>query len=263
LFSFRGFLIGGIGVLVIGVISWGVLADFGGKPHLAGISCGKCHLSDTTVSPAQAKKLVASQEVICGSCHAKALQMSHPSGFVPQGKLPAEYPVDWKGDLTCSTCHEVHGTKPGLLRGDKRGKALCLSCHDQAFFEHMKDTGNSLQQSGHLGVGIALGSQIAIDPISLQCMGCHNGESDAAGVRVDRSGVMRHSSGAANHPIGIPYPAFVRNGDLRPRSALSKKILLPDGKLSCVSCHQVYKKQHGQLVMSNNGSALCMQCHNL
>ena len=150
-----------------------------------------------------------------------------------------------------------------MLRGSKRGEAMCLSCHDRAFFDHMKDNGNSLQQSGHLGSGIALGNKIEIDPLSLQCMGCHDSQSDAGGVRVGRSGVMRHSSGAANHPIGIRYPAFVRGGDLRPRNMLPKIILLPDGKISCVSCHQAYKKQHGQLVMSNAGSALCMQCHNL
>lgn len=255
-------LLAACALVLLGAISW-VLADSGGKPHLSGIRCGKCHLSDVTVSPAQARKLVASQEVICGSCHATALQLSHPSGFAPQGKLPAEYPADWKGDLTCSTCHEVHGTQPGLLRGEKRGEAMCLSCHDRAFFDHMKDNGGSLRQTGHLSAGIALGNKIEIDALSLQCMGCHDNRSDAAGVRVGRSGIMRHSSGAANHPIGMPYPAFVRGGALRPRNMLPKKILLPEGKVSCVSCHQAYKKRHGQLVMSNDGSALCKQCHDL
>ncbi len=259
--GFRGLLACGL-IVLIGAIGW-VFADLGGKPHLSEMRCGKCHLTNAPMVPAQARKLVASQEIICGSCHAKALQMSHPSGFVPQGKLPADYPADWKGDLTCSTCHEVHGTRAGLLRGDKRGQAMCLSCHDRAFFDHMKDTGNSLQQAGHLGAAIAPGNRIEIDPISLQCMGCHDSQSDAGGVRVDRSGVMRHISGAANHPIGIPYPVFVRSGEFHPRNMLPKQILLPDGKLGCVSCHQVYNKQHGRLVMSNEGSALCLQCHNL
>lgn len=262
MFSYKGLLAGCIAVALIGAIAW-VPAEFGGNPHLAGIRCGKCHLSDTSVSPGQARKLVASQEVICGSCHAKALKMSHPSGFTPRGKLPAEYPADWKGDLTCSTCHDVHGKHQGLLRGDKHGKTMCLSCHEPAFFDHMKDSGNSLQQTGHLSTAMASASPVEIDALSLQCMSCHDSQTDSAGVRVGRTGIMRHSSGAANHPIGIRYPLFSSTNALRPRNMLPKVIVLPDGKISCVSCHEVYKQEHGKLVMSNQGSALCLQCHNL
>lgn len=257
----RRLLAGCLALVLVGAVAW-LRAEFGGKPHLAGMRCGKCHLSSDTVNPEQARKLVASQEVICGSCHAKAMQMSHPSGFMPRGKLPAGYPADWKGDLTCSSCHVVHGHEPGLLRGDKRGEAMCLACHDRAFFDGMRDAGNSLRQSGHLG-GMALGKDIEIDASSLQCLGCHENQVDAGGVRIGRNGVLLHATGAANHPIGIRYPAFTRNGSLRPRSSLPKKILLPDGKLGCVSCHEVYRKVHGQLVIRNEGSTLCLQCHNL
>jgi predicted CXXCH cytochrome family protein len=247
-------LLGGIGL---------VPAEPMAKPHMADVACGRCHLIDPRSSPAQARKLVVSQEVICRSCHANALQMSHPSGFMPQMSLPADYPADWKGDLTCSTCHEVHGTTPGLLRGAKRGQAMCLSCHQPSFFAQMKDKGTSLQQTGHLSTKAALGSQVEIDAQSLQCMGCHENKSDAMGVSVGATGIMRHNSGAANHPIGVSYPVFSRNGFLRPAGSLPKVIQLPGGKISCVSCHEVYKKEHGKLVTSNDRSALCMQCHNL
>lgn len=262
MFSYRWSLLGVICIALIGAIALN-LSAFDGKPHLAGINCGKCHLSNSISTPEQARMLVASQEVICGSCHAKALQVSHPSGFTPRNKLPAEYPADWKGALTCSSCHEIHGSKPQLLRGDKRGEQMCLSCHNRAFFDQMKDTGTSIQQMGHLSKPVAPGEKIEIDAMSLQCLSCHAGQADAGGVRVDRSGVMYHASGAANHPIAMPYPLFPSTGTLRPRSMLSKKILLPEGKVSCVSCHEAYKKQHGKLVMPNDNSALCIQCHNL
>ena len=250
------------GIALVSAIAWGIAAS-GSEPHLAGIECGRRHLSANVKNAVQAKELVASQEVICGRCHAKALKMSHPDGFAPNRKLPPEYPLDWKGDMTCSTCHLVHGNTPDMLRGNKRGAAFCLACHKPSFFENMKDKGDSLQQSAHLGSNLALGSQLKIDPMSLQCLGCHGNESDAIGVRVDRSGILHHSTGEANHPIGVMYPAYDPSGELRPRDELPKVILLPEGKVSCVSCHEVYKKQHGKLVMSNRGSSLCLQCHNL
>jgi len=261
LFNFRKWLDGFIGLALIGWIAFGI-ADLGGKQHMADISCGKCHLLDPTASPEQARKLVAAQEVLCRGCHANALQMSHPSGFVPSMKLPAEYPADWKGTLTCSTCHAIHSTAPGRLRGNKRGAALCLSCHEPGFFEQMKDRGNSLRQTGHLGMAGTPGSQV--DAQSLQCIGCHENRTDALGVRIGGNNIVYHSSGAANHPIGVRYPANPgRNVNLRSRSMLPKVILLPDGKTGCVSCHQVYKKEHGKLVMPNENSALCLQCHTL
>jgi len=251
-----------LSLILIGVIAL-VPADFWGKPHMSEYSCGRCHLADPTVNPGQAGKLLVSQEVMCGSCHEKALQMSHPSGFLPKRSLPAEYPADWKGDLTCSSCHNVHGSTPGLLRGNKHGQEMCLSCHNRHFFQKMKDRGTSLQQTGHLSLGISLGNQLEIDAQSLQCISCHENSSSLTGVRIGANGILHHNNGQANHPIGQRYPEFSRNADLHPRSALPEVILLPDGKISCVSCHQVYKQEHGKLVMSNKGSALCLQCHNL
>lgn len=237
-------------------------AALGARPHLSGIDCGGCHLAGKEVKPEQASQLLASQEALCGKCHPNAVRVSHPSGFVPARSLPPGYPPDWKGDLTCSTCHLVHASEHGLLRGDKRGRQMCLSCHDAAFFEKMKDRGASIEQSGHLHPGIAL-TNIQLDPYSLQCMGCHGGQTDAIGVSIGRDGILRHASGEANHPIGKRYRESAKSGGFHAESRLSKKIPLPDGKISCVSCHQAYRKDHGKLVMSNKGSALCFQCHDI
>ncbi len=249
--------------IILFSVTW-IFAGFGGKPHLLDQVCSNCHLAGKEVDPAQAGRLIASQELLCGVCHKNVKRMSHPTGFAPKGTLPAGFPLDWKKDLTCSTCHDVHGTKPGLLRGERRGKDLCLACHDAAFFNGMKDSGISLQQSGHAIADMAQQDKSAdIDALSLQCMGCHNGQADAGGIMVGRNGIVRHSSGAANHPIGVPYPAVSKNRDFRPKNMLPKAIWLPNGKLSCVSCHQAYKKEHGQLVMANDRSSLCLQCHDL
>lgn len=256
--GYRWILAGG-SVVILGMAAWLYAAVGAKSPHLTGTACSTCHLGGKEVDPMQASKLVAAQENLCGACHPKAVRASHPSGMAPRSKPPAEYPLDWKGDLTCSTCHLPHGTQRGLLRGARRGRELCFSCHDVAFFRGMKDEGASMELSGHLNAGVEL-RNIDLDPYSLQCLHCHETKAESSGVRVDLRGIMRHASGSANHPIGRSYGAAVRFGGYRPEIMLSKKIFLPDGKISCVSCHQGYSKDHGKLVIARN---LCAECHNL
>jgi predicted CXXCH cytochrome family protein len=262
-YSYRALFAWIAGAILLCATAW-ILAGLGGKPHLLDQVCSNCHLAGKDVNPAQAGRLIASQEMLCGVCHKNVKRMSHPTGFAPRGKVAADFPLDWKKEMTCSTCHDIHGTTPGLIRGEARGKELCLACHDTAFFNGMKDGGISLQQSGHAIADMAqVDKSNDIDALSLQCMGCHNNQSDAGGIRVGRNGIVRHNSGAANHPIGVAYPANSRSREFRPKGMLPRAIWLPNGKLSCVSCHQPYKKEHGQLVMPNDRSSLCTQCHDL
>jgi predicted CXXCH cytochrome family protein len=253
--SYKTWSAGLASALVLAAATW-LYAGFGGKAHLMDQNCSYCHLGGKEVDPARASRLIGSQELLCGICHTHNKIMSHPTGFKPVNPLPADLPLDWKGDLTCSTCHEVHGNMPSLMRGARQGKALCLACHEASFFTAMKDRGMSLRASGHALA--RLNDSTGIDALSLHCMGCHNDRTDALGVQVSSDGLVRHNSGGANHPIAVAYPS---GGDYRPRGDLPKAIWLPDGKLSCVSCHQPYKKEHGKLVVTNEGSALCLQCH--
>lgn len=233
----------------------------GSHQHLGDSNCASCHLAGNRTNAENAAILSASQEVLCGKCHPKAIQVSHPSGFSPKSKPSAAYPLDWKGDLTCSTCHDIHSAEHGLIRGVTRGKSFCLSCHDTNFFEKMRDGGISML-AGHLSNGnfdVSL-----LDAYSAECLGCHehNGNVKIA-TSVDRNGIVRHAGGTSTHPIGSNYNSSSTYGGYRSMQAISKKILFPDGKLSCVSCHQGYAKEHGKLVISNAGSALCFECHNI
>ena len=230
------------------------------RAHPTGSDCGACHLVGADVDQVHPPTLLASQELLCGRCHAHAVQVSHPSGFAPMRALPAEYPLDWKGDVTCSTCHLPHGREPGMLRGKKRAKEFCQACHDQAFFARMKDAGTSLVLSGHLDIGRAT---VDIDAHSLHCLGCHSGTHSGGGaVSIGRNGILRHASGFSPHPIGRSYSDASRKGGFRPEYQLAQRnIKLSDGKISCVSCHEAYKQDHGRLVASLDRSALCLSCH--
>ncbi len=230
--------------------------------HLSDSRCSQCHLSDQ-VTPDRAKSLLASQEKLCVSCHPKAIQLSHPSGFFPNRLLPQTFPLDWKGELTCSSCHEIHGKKPGLMRSMARGGAFCHECHDDAFFNRMPDHGASMVASGHLD---AREKQPAVnlDAYSLQCLGCHDEKgSNIPQVGLDGSGVMRHIGTSLSHPIGRLYANSISFGGYRPAANLPAVIVLPDGKIGCVSCHEGYSKKHGGLTVDNRGSALCLTCHDM
>ena len=254
-------VLAGLLALLVAATTW-IMAAPKNAFHPGEMVCESCHLAGKTVAPEQAHLLIASQEKLCAICHQAMRQVSHPSGLVPRGKFPDDYPVDWKGDLTCSTCHEVHGSGPGKMRGNRRGRELCLSCHDAQFFVRMRDQGNSMMASGHLDAGgPGLGSKL--DPFSRLCMDCHGGAGDNKSLSIGRNMVVRHASASINHPVGANYEKAVRFGGYHPAGRISKKILLPGGLVSCVSCHEGYSKNHGKLVIPVANSALCFECHKL
>lgn len=248
----------GAGALLSVVMVQGQLGS-----HPTNSNCNGCHLS--TDKAEHAEKLLASQEALCAGCHRDSMTISHPSGLRPSMKTPSSLPLDWKGDVTCSTCHDVHADGHGKMRVPQRGKAFCLMCHEQRFFDQMPDNGLSLVGSGHLAYRAAEFSQI-VDPSSLQCMECHLDQAnapEAPQIQVDRVGIVRHADGRNNHPIGKRYDEAARFGGYRRRIALEGTILLPDGRLSCLSCHTGYSEKHGQLTIDNRGSRLCYECHDL
>lgn len=251
----------GLLALLVASATWLMAAPRGGF-HPGDMPCEGCHLAGKSVTPEQAHLLIASQEKLCGTCHQNLRQVSHPSGFAPRSKLHADYPVDWKGDLTCSTCHEVHGKSPGMMRGNRRGRELCLSCHDAKFFVRMRDQGNSMMASGHLDSGgTEPGSRL--DAFSRLCMDCHGGAGDNRTLSIGRNMVARHGAAELNHPVGVNYDKAAKFGGYHPAARLSKKIVLPAGLVSCISCHEGYSKNHGKLVIPAANSALCFECHDL
>lgn len=237
-------------------------AVLGAGGHLDNTDCAVCHLGGRNGAAQQPGTLVASQEALCAKCHPDAAKVSHPSGFRPAAALPAGYPVDWKGDLTCSTCHEVHGSGVGLMRGGRTGKGLCLLCHAPAFFTAMRDGGASLL-AGHLARGVA-GKAPALDAFARKCLECHGENAPPRlAVSVDTRGVLRHASQSVSHPVGALYQKAVAFGGYRARNLVERKLMLPDGKVSCVSCHAGYQKDHGKLLVTMARSQLCYECHDL
>lgn len=238
----------------------------GGTPlaatgHLTDSDCASCHSAGAAVSLHNAHLLTASQEVLCSHCHENSLLVSHPSGFTPNRLLPIQYPLDRDGILTCSSCHSIHASDPGLLRDDATGQALCLSCHEAGFFNQMADAGLSIVEM-HLTLQ-SMNSEVALDSYSLHCMGCHD-DNLSLGDDGTLLGTMSPSGSLSlNHPIGIKYEHLAGQSRYHNSTELDPRMLLPHDLVSCITCHQGYTGTHGALHLSNSSSSLCFQCHNI
>lgn len=229
--------------------------------HPAHTDCQQCHLSQGEITATNAGQLLSTQESLCSTCHEKSLKVSHPSGLLPSHDLPDTFPLDWKNEMTCSTCHNVHVKGADSIRGGMSGKPLCLSCHQMAFFTAMADSGISIQQSVHKG---RINNDFSsADTYSIECMSCHGDEGDTVTVSINSKGIVKHSSGAVNHPVGMRYVDSYGRGNYVAIEKLSKSVLLPDGKVSCVSCHKGYSKKHGEMISAKSKTALCLECHDM
>jgi predicted CXXCH cytochrome family protein len=106
----------------------------------------------------------------------------------------------------------------------------------------------------------------SIDSLSKDCLGCHDGLR-ASDVTVDyRSRPASSSTGmhvsSKDHPIGMDYASYAALGNgYKPASMLNSKMLLVNGKVGCLTCHNPLNPEKSHLVMSDYRSALCLTCH--
>lgn len=64
------------------------------------------------------------------------------------------------------------------------------------------------------------------------------------------------------HSILKDYPPRQKEQSYAPVESLQEKgIRLFNGKVSCVSCHDLKISTKNHLIMDNNGSVLCFSCH--
>jgi predicted CXXCH cytochrome family protein len=223
----------------------------------SGLACADCHLDGAQVTPETGRRLTTTQVRICSRCHETTATLGHPAGFTPARALPPGYPLDWKGQMTCSSCHDFHGGEPGLLRQSEGRQQLCASCHAEAQFAGPAWAGVPPLASGHLAQAPPPGGA-PIDGYSARCVQCHAEELSLPGHRRVAFSAS-NGTGMANHPIGSPYTRADPRRDLRPPALLPAGILLPEGRVSCLSCHQGYTLEHGAVVEAEGG--LCTSCH--
>jgi hypothetical protein len=105
--------------------------------------------------------------------------------------------------------------------------------------------------------------QPELDDKSKNCMGCHNG-SRARRIVAKAADAPYHIRGTQtmNHPVGMSYDKYAmkKPWGYKSRQLLNKNIYLVDGKVTCLSCHQVKGKSTQRLARLQNVQELNADC---
>jgi predicted CXXCH cytochrome family protein len=84
------------------------------------------------------------------------------------------------------------------------------------------------------------------------CLSCHDGT-----VAGGHAGF-----GSGEHPLDVSYDvAASRNLRFRARFEVSRRILLPGGKITCISCHDGASDEPKHTAMTMSRGTLCTSCH--
>ena len=234
----------------------------------------------------------------CEGCHPRVIPRGHPVGMKPRDAVPpAGWPLDREGRLECRTCHPSCAQAPAAgegrastriggsarvdLRGGKRGGEFCSECHQEGPQRKRLPgprgpegpSGDSYRRGpaahrkmfavAHPGVSGAAAP--GVDDTSLLCLGCHDGSLAIAGEGLETQ-APQIGSGRESHPVGVSYPSRSRpgsEGSYIPLQALDRRIMLPEGRVGCLSCHDIFGSEEKLLVMSNRESRLCYACHQI
>jgi len=106
-----------------------------------------------------------------------------------------------------------------------------------------------------------------IDSFSKNCLTCHDGSSAIDINAHYRNSPTKRTNGNVNakdHPIGMDYAYYVAfgKGNFKPIPNWGSKMILIQGKVGRLTCHNPLNQERKHLVMSDVRSALCLTCHN-
>jgi len=158
------------------------------------VSCADCHQIHSAEDPVRAR---ATQAQVCAKCH-----QAVSAAFLE----PIHHPVP-EGTMTCSSCHDPHGSTAPAMLVNSTVNETCTSCHSEFrgpfLWEHQ--------------------------PVTEDCGNCHNphGSVQPALLKERPPILCQQCHDAAGHP-SVPYgPQGLPGGAPNP-------YLLVGG---CVNCH--------------------------
>lgn len=201
--------------------------------------------------------------------------INHPVGVVPSSRvrIPGGWPVDSRGTITCSTCHDgvpsLAGGDDARLRHASGGAGFCGQCHEGGTSGGSSGHWQAMERA-HVFVdrsGSGRASRGSPDVESRRCLSCHDGVNAP-----DAAGVAGHGTGGyagdprSSHPVGVAYKqgwTAAGGARMRPLGLLPREVWLPGGEVSCVSCHNLYDLGPARLAVPIEGSRLCLTCHDM
>lgn len=200
---------------------------------------------------------------------------NHPVHVRPSSAvaIPKGWPLDHAGSITCLTCHtQLPGLRDGadpVLRGveagTRPGVEFCANCHRSTETRTAAGMHWMAVRVAHVKLeqDRSASSFGLMDEDSRRCLECHDGVSTGESA----NSLGRGHGGSdmrKNHPVGVEYRSNKPPGSrtqLRSEFMLPAEIRLPGGKVSCVSCHNLYSSERYRLSVPIERSELCFACH--
>ena len=171
--------------------------------------------------------------------------------------------------------HDLSVTGPTVQASDQ--SRICVFCHSPH--------NGSQNQLWNRTNPAATGDFAGLANASLRCLSCHDGATavnnltdgtQADFTAVYGSGVIDDVGGipvlvgdgnlgtdlSNDHPVGVDYLYGAGDADFNDVNNLNFAKVIGN-KVECASCHNPHDISYGAfLIASNDGSALCLDCHN-
>ncbi len=179
------------------------------------------------------------------------------------------------GEKRCGECHDTEKTLFGhtqhakVFRENPRNdteKSVCEACHGNGSL-HVADTKD---RSRIIGFSKEWGTPVARQ--NAQCLNCHSG-----GQRLHWPGSIHASNTMACSDCHNPMARFSANGLMKKasitdtcqschqqqRAEFRKRshMPVPEGKMTCVDCHNPHGSSGKKLLKADSVNDLCYSCH--
>ncbi len=109
------------------------------------------------------------------------------------------------------------------------------------------------------------GESIVFDPITMECINCHDGTiASAIGyrfVKTESGGTTSVVTLQAAHPIGMDYRLYHCTTGFNYGGGLPVEMVFMNGQVGCASCHNLLGTRRLYLAVDMNASGLCFACH--
>jgi predicted CXXCH cytochrome family protein len=216
-------------------------------PHT---DCAHCHV---VPQPKGAEALFppyVDPSKLCLDCHTYAAN-HHPVNVVPVTPVKPVFPL-YNGEITCLTCHEIHGgpqhqLTPRLLRGEASDdrREICFDCHTREQYADLDphimkdDSGNRRVVNGK--------------PV---CLSCHELEPDPSLAKANtvlfKADIaflcwrchpsMKHGEFFEKHFLVTPsneMRVYMNRPEVQDKYTLP---LVPRGRITCSTCHNPHQE---------------------
>ena len=96
---------------------------------------------------------------------------------------------------------------------------------------------------------------------STECLDCHTDDNDQ---KLDSTSNSCTSSKNNSHPVKVDFPPADKKKLFKSAEDAKKSgIRFNNGKITCLSCHDLKKDSPKHLIIQNKNSKLCFACHKM